>query len=95
MIRQTIQMSQLEDKIEAEENAEKILNFQIDYINLVIPEMTKEVLMETKMPQIRKIQEMIREVLSGESPDAEVEYYRGKYKDEYRKNLEGAGEGTE
>jgi len=93
--RQTIRMSQLEDSIEEEQNAEKILNFQIEYINLVIPEMTKEVLMETKMPQIRRIQEMIREVLSGEPQDAELEYYREKYKDEYRKNLERVGEETE
>ena len=93
--RQTIQMSQLEDRIEEEQNAEKILNFQIEYINLVIPEMSREVLMETKMPQIRRIQEMIREVLYGEPADAELEYYREKYKDEYRKNLERVGEKTE
>ena len=86
--KQTIELSKIETNIEEEENTEKILNLQIDYINLVIPSMDKETLLLANMSQVQRIQEMIREVMSGQKSDDEVIYYRKKYEDEYRKNLE-------
>ena len=93
--RQTIEMSKLEKQIETEDDPEKLLNLQADYIHLVIPEMDRETILNTNMVQSRKIQELISEVLSGEKANDEVEYYRNKYKDEYRKNLERVGESSD
>ena len=88
--KQTIELSRIETDIEKEEDTETILNLQIDYINLVIPSMNKDTLMLANMRQIQKIQELIREVMSGQKADDELIYYREKYKDEYQKNVEGA-----
>jgi len=93
--RQTIEMSKIEDEIGKEENTERILRLQAKYINFVIPELPEEYLMDAKMPQIQKIQELIREVLSGQGSDDELVYYRNKYNNEYQKNLERVGEKTE
>ena len=78
--RQTIEMSKIEDEIGKEKNTERILKLQAKYINFVIPELSEEDLMDAKMPQIQKIQELIREVLSGQGSDDELVYYRDKYK---------------
>ena len=90
--KQTIELSKIETNIEEEEDTEKILNLQITYISLVIPSMDRDTLMTANMRQVQRIQEMIREVMSGQKSDDEVLYYRKKYADEYQKNLEGVEE---
>jgi len=92
--KQTIALSGVETNIENEEDTEKILNLQIDYINLVIPSMSKDTLMLANMRQLQKIQELIREVMSGQKADDEVVYYRKKYEDEYQKNLKRVEESS-
>jgi len=86
--KQTIELSKIETNIEEEEDTEKILNLQSEYISLVIPTMKRDNLMLANMRQVQKIQELIREVMSGQKADDELVYYREKYKDEYQKNLE-------
>ena len=86
--KQTIELSRIETNIEEEEDTEKILNLQSEYISLVIPTMKRDNLMLANMRQVQKIQELIREVMSGQKADDELVYYREKYKDEYQKNLE-------
>jgi len=87
--RQMIDLSKLEKQIEEEmDDTEKILNLQASYIEMVIPDMNYDLLMQATTRQIRSIQEAIREVLAGVESNAEVDYYRKKYKDEYRKNFE-------
>jgi len=94
--RQMIELSKLEKQIEDEiEDTEKILNLQASYVEMVVPEMTYDLLMEATTKQVRAIQEAIREVLAGVEVNAEVDYYRKKYKDEYRKNFERVGEKIE
>lgn len=93
--RQMIELSKLEKQIEEEmEDTEKILDLQAKYIQLVIPEMTQDLVMDASTKQVRKMQEVIREVLSGIEVDEELDYYRKKYGDEYQKNSERVGEST-
>ena len=92
--KQTIELSRIETNIEEEEDTEKILNLQSTYISLVIPTMDRDSLMLANMRQVQKIQELIREVMSGQKADDEVVYYREKYGNEYQKNLERVEESS-
>jgi len=73
----------------SEEDNETILNLSTELIMRVVPEITKKTLEKAKGIQIRRINSLINEVLSGETlieeREKEILYYRDKYKDEFRK----------
>ena len=92
---QMIELSKLEGLMDKEEDTEKVLLLTIDYIDLVIPDMGKDAIMAANNSQVQRMQELIQEVMSGRDSDDEVAYYRKKYENEYRKNLEGVGESSD
>ena len=93
---QMIELGKLEKQIESEmEDTEKILMLQADYINMMVPTLTRDILMDTANTQVKRILEELQNVLSGMESDDEVAFYRKKYKDEYRKNSERVEEKSE
>jgi len=89
-----IRKKMLSDSIE--EDQEAFLDFSSELIRKVIPEMEKDTLEKAKGIQIRRINDLINEVLSGgvseEKGEEELSYYRDKYKDEFRKKGQGTKE---
>jgi len=80
----------------SEEDNETVLDLSTELIMRVVPEISKKTLEKAKGIQIRKINTLINEMLSGEvlleEREKELLYYRDKYKDEFRKKEQRAKE---
>jgi len=70
-----------------------LVNNQKKSITLAIPDMTDEIFNEMTSSQFRKVQDIVNKVFLGQDEmDVELNWYRSKYEDEFRKNLLGTEE---
>ena len=83
------------DKALKDEDPVAMSEATIKGVLLAVPTMTKEILLnDVSVDEIRGIQRLVNESLKGEEEvvDPEIEFYRKKYEDEYRKNLSSTKE---
>jgi len=86
-----IKISELDSKLDKaieENDLKKVVDISIQISCVAIPTITTDILQNTaSVSEIKKIGRLIKESISGKDGDPELEFYREKYEDEYRKNF--------
>lgn len=69
-------------------NIQQVVEYSIAIACLAVPDLTEDVLKKVaSVSEIRRIGELINTSTLGTDTDPEVQFYRDKYEDEYRKNF--------